>query len=104
MNFVSEQCAAQSIGPANQLFGLLIQTILAAQCSISPPELWPKDYGPTALQSGLDIYDFIVVGGGTAGSVIAARLAENEKFNVLLLEAGGDPPIESEVNKILFLI
>lgn len=44
-----------------------------------------------------DTYDYVVVGGGTSGLVVASRLTENPNVHVLVLEAGanrlGDPRI-----------
>lgn len=42
-------------------------------------------------------FDFIVVGGGTAGLAVAARLAEDGKFTVGVLEAGGEADSRDDV-------
>ena len=43
-------------------------------------------------------FDFVIVGGGTAGLVLAARLTEDPKVSVVVLEAGDNRLEDPKIN------
>ncbi|KAF7322061.1 Alcohol oxidase [Mycena kentingensis (nom. inval.)] len=65
---------------------LLPWFLAAASLQLAAAKIWENADDLKKLNMS---FDFIVVGGGNAGNVVANRLSENPKYSVLVLEAGG---------------
>lgn len=67
---------------------LLLGTVLLATIAAVPAAAYP---GPRASckDSKNNTFDYVVVGGGTAGLALATRLAEDFNHSVAVIEAGG---------------
>ncbi|XP_046815228.1 glucose dehydrogenase [FAD, quinone]-like [Vespa crabro] len=101
---LSETCASAAQGSSNFLFTQLLQTLLIAQCSLSANKEYPKDRTKEIINSKKE-FDFVIAGGGSAGSVLANRLTEISNWDVLLIEAGEDPSALSNIpGSILMLL
>jgi len=94
---LASSCSIAASNPQANLFAYLIQTLLSSQCALSNANMYPPDRSKEILSDPSREFDFVIVGGGSAGSVMARRLTEIKDWKVLLIEAGENPSFLSEV-------
>lgn len=58
----------------------------------------------TSRNSWNNVYDYVVVGAGASGAVVAERLSEDSNTMVLLLEAGGPESIVTDMPALAFTL
>ncbi|KAK5078077.1 hypothetical protein LTS08_003081 [Lithohypha guttulata] len=68
------------------LISSVILYVTVAKAYYSGGPIWGNNFGVPGRNAS---YDYVIVGGGTAGLALAARLAEDTSLTVAVIEAGG---------------
>lgn len=73
---------------------LVILQLFSLAAALTPSQLFSSG-NSFGIPGQNATYDYVVIGGGTAGNAMAARLAEDSSIRVAVVEAGGFYQIDS---------
>lgn len=85
-----------------------IKMAVATGATLATAEAWAQSLGDAAItqrynaQKPASSYDYIVVGSGSGGAVVAGRLAAEMDASVLVLEAGGTDQLDAVLNPLMW--
>jgi hypothetical protein len=81
----------RSLSSHSVLLSTLLLLLLHSSSYVSGARTSPEPSSPSPAAFALRRFDYVIVGGGTAGLVLASRLTENRDITVAVIEAGTSP-------------